>query len=297
MQVAALDTRFANDGAKTTLDLGQASPDLAWVANGPQAAGARAIFSVTDTASAARYGLQVASLSRAGDDGAQGVRVFIAPDTPGLVAGERAMTPTAVPGVLAPNPAATAPGAYPLTMLTYAAAMPRSLDPTTRPDFANFITYAVGPGQVEGLQFGQLPPGYAPLPFTLVAEANAAATTIRNGDPSPASAAAGLSGAGGLAMTTGPQAPTSTPTVGGITATVGGTTSATSTGALKGSTVPGQSKATVDIRKTGPRDRTPLAGVNGTRFVLLIALGTGVAATLAAHFIGKRRSPPRSPAP
>ena len=49
-------------------------------------------MTVTDSASAARYGLQAASLSRAGDDAAPSNRVFVAPDTASLLAGEQAMS-------------------------------------------------------------------------------------------------------------------------------------------------------------------------------------------------------------
>jgi len=88
MQAAAQATADSNDGGKTTLDVANPPPD-AWVANGPQESGDSFILSVTDSASAAQYGVQTASLSRAGDDSA--TPTFVAPDEQGLLAGEQAM--------------------------------------------------------------------------------------------------------------------------------------------------------------------------------------------------------------
>ena len=58
-------------------------------------------MSITDSASAARYGLQTASLSRAGDDTAN--PAFVRPDAAGILAGEQAMTPSPCSGVSSPT--------------------------------------------------------------------------------------------------------------------------------------------------------------------------------------------------
>jgi hypothetical protein len=181
LQTAAQETRAANDGAKLELDPFAASPAVAYISEGPERQGNRSLFSITDTASAARYGLQTASLSRAGDDAAS--RSFTAPDQAGLLAGVDAMAPSSVSGVSLPAPTTQPNGAYPLTMLTYGAVSPSGLDQTARNDYAAFIEYAAGPGQEPGLAFGQLPPGYAPLPDALRAQARDAAAEIRNGGP------------------------------------------------------------------------------------------------------------------
>lgn len=183
---AARLTRAANDGARTAADPHAASPDKVYRPDGPQALGTRAILSITDSASAAQYGLQTASLSRAGDNGPE--RAFVAPDAAGLAAGVEAMAPKGSRDVLEPNPRATVSSAYPLTALTYAAVAPLSLDDRARREYAAFVDYAAGPGQVPGRRFGQLPPGYAPLPTALRAQSAAAAATIR--DLRPASAPA-----------------------------------------------------------------------------------------------------------
>ncbi len=216
MRDAAANTRAANSGAKLIFQVGAPSPDTAWGANGPQVTGQHFLLSITDTADAARYGLQTAALSRSGDDGAN--RQFVAPDSAGLTAGEGAMKTSSVAGVLVPNPGSSASGAYPLTMLTYAAVAPDSLDQTARQDYASFVKYAAGPGQSPGFSLGSLPPGYVSLPSGLAAEATSAAATILN-PPSPTT-------------TTTTTAPTSTTTTTATTSTV-----ATSSQTTAGTTV------------------------------------------------------------
>jgi len=83
------------------------------------------------------------------------------------------------PAVLEPNPISAASGAYPLTALTYAAITPLSLDTAARSDYAAFLEYAAGPGQAPGLERGELPTGYAPLPSDLRTEAATAASRVR----------------------------------------------------------------------------------------------------------------------
>jgi hypothetical protein len=167
MQAAAASTGAANDGAKTTFNPAL-TPNTAWTSNGPQVPGTHFIISITDSASAAQYGLQTASLSRSGDDPSDPTkRIFVAPDTAGLTAGEQSFVPSAVAGVLEPDPSTPADGAYPLTMLTYAATQPETLTPAARKQYATFLLYAIGDGQTPGVETGQLPSGYVPLPGEL----------------------------------------------------------------------------------------------------------------------------------
>jgi hypothetical protein len=209
MEVAALATRNAGDGSKTVLDTDAVSPDTAWVGTPPQAPGIRAMLSVTDTASAARFGLQTARLSRAGDD-ATG-REFVAPDTAGLLAGHRAMQPSGVEGVSQGTPDTTTAGAYPLTMLTYAAVAPRPIDQPARDDYASFIDFSTTDGQTTGLEVGQLPPGYAPLPDDLRLQAHTAADLIRSGLPVPPEPEAAPTEIAAPAVTTRPVPAAATP--------------------------------------------------------------------------------------
>jgi len=172
MKSAAAAARAANSGSKTTFNPFASSKDTAWSSDGPQLPGTDYVLALTDTPHAAVLGLQTASLSRAGDDGA--TREFVAADSGGLLAGEKAMKVSPVAGVVVPNPASTMPGAYPLAMLTYGAVVPAQLSDTARAAYRAFLTFAVGSGQTPGAAAGNLPPGYIPLPTDLVAEAKAA---------------------------------------------------------------------------------------------------------------------------
>jgi hypothetical protein len=180
MKAGAQDASEANDQAKTTYSPTATSADAAWGSNGPQTPGTYVIMTVTDSASADLYGLQSASLSRSGDDTPPGSRVFVTPDSATLLAGEQAMTSSAMPGVLQTNVSTTTSDAYPLTMLTYAAATPETLSVSERSEYAAFIRYAVQAGQVNGPLPGQLPAGYVPLPSALQSQALTAADTILN---------------------------------------------------------------------------------------------------------------------
>ncbi|HET7713986.1 MAG TPA: hypothetical protein VFK94_07400, partial [Patescibacteria group bacterium] len=146
-----------------------------------QIQGSRTFLSLTNSASAFRYGIQTASLSRAGDNGPD--RKFVAPDVAGLSAGVTSMSAKSEPSVLEPDPTKVAPNAYPLTTLVYGAVAPLALDKQARNDYAAFIEYAAGEGQTPGYEYGKLPSGYAPLPKDLQVQAASTAKKIRDLQP------------------------------------------------------------------------------------------------------------------
>jgi hypothetical protein len=135
-----------------------------------QLSGDQQLIAIADTATANRYSLPVAKLRNAAGE-------FVAPTTESLTAGLAAMSPTDS-GVLVPDATKAAAGAYPLTVLSYGATSPAGLDSAARHDYAAFIDYAVTAGQQPGLQFGQLPLGYQPLPVTLQEQALAVAKAL-----------------------------------------------------------------------------------------------------------------------
>jgi hypothetical protein len=275
MNAAGQDVAESNNQAKASFDDDALTPDTAWTSNGPQVTGTSFIISITDSASAAQYGDQVASLSPSGDDGLN--RPFVTPDEQSLLAGEAAMTPSSVPGVLSPNPSSTAPNAYPLTMLTYAAATPESLDPTSRQNYATFLQYATGAGQTPGVNVGQLPAGYAPLPAALQTESLAAANAILN-PPSTSTA------------TTPTPAPTPTPTTPVTPPTPPPTTPYVATPVATSVTTTTQVPrvlATASLALNA--NRQPYFGVGAVRWAFLIVLGTGAAATLGTVLFEIRR--------
>ncbi|MGH3886486.1 MAG: hypothetical protein ACRDSZ_07925 [Pseudonocardiaceae bacterium] len=131
----------------------------------------RSLLAVVDAATADLYGLPTAMLQNAAGE-------FVAPGEAGLRAGLDAMKPSAVPGVLQPDPATMNRAAYPLTSLSYAATSPAALTEVAGRELATFLRYAAGPGQQPGILPGQLPPGYVPLPEPQRAQTLAAATII-----------------------------------------------------------------------------------------------------------------------
>ena len=279
MNAAAQAAADANDGGKTTPDPNATSADTAWSANGPQKSGTYFTLTVTDSASAAQYGLQTASLSRAGDDGT--TRTFVAPDEQSLSAGEEAMVPSSVPGVLLTNPAATAPDAYPLPVLTYAATTPVSLAATDRQNYATFLRYAAGAGQTPGEGVGQLPPGYAPLPAALQAQTLAAVNSILNPPVSATTTAAAPTPARGGPAATGRAAVASPRAQGSVSTEAPITTAPPSPVKL--------SKGPTNFATT----RTSPFGAGATRWALPACLIVGLVAFLSAPLVrrmGRRRT-------
>ncbi|MGB9136827.1 MAG: hypothetical protein WCB73_06295 [Pseudonocardiaceae bacterium] len=158
--------------------------------------GFQGLLAVVDAATAARYDLPTAQLLNAAGN-------YVAPTPESLLAGEAAMKPSAVAGVLASAPRASDPAAYPLTALSYAVTAPATLDAAAGKDYAAFLRYAAGPGQQQGLDPGQLPLGMVPLPDPLKAQTIAAATTIET------------------QTSKSPTSPTGPPPITGITGTTG----------------------------------------------------------------------------
>ncbi|WP_223690448.1 hypothetical protein [Leifsonia poae] len=141
--------------------------------------GYQRVLALTDTSSAAKYQVVTAQLRNAAGQ-------FVAPTQAGLTAAAAVMTPVAgQKQVVEYDPAGaaakTATTAYPLTMPVYAATNPAQGDSATRADYAAFIRYAATTGQTPGVDPGNLPPGYAPIPADWKAQAIGAAAAIQSG--------------------------------------------------------------------------------------------------------------------
>lgn len=300
-KTAARNIRRADDGAKIALNT---NPDAlvavtdVWKRDGAQNYPGRTILGITGAPDAKRYGLQSARLSRAGDDGPS--RRFIAPDQAGLVAAVDAMKPKGEPAVREPDPRAAVAGAYPLAELTYAAVKPLALDAKARDDFAAFVEYAAGPGQVPGFQPGQLPPGYAPLPVALRAQATAAAKTIRDlkptaepGDspaPGPGTPSPSRSKSPSTAARPASGRSADSPSGGG-TSPASGSASSASAQAPKDVALANTSNAAAkDNSPGGPRQlaRTPAIVVSAVRFVAPVLVAVMLASALGVLEITKR---------
>ena len=85
-------------------------------------------------------------------------------------------------------------GAYPLTMVIYAMVPTSGVKPAKAAAIARFLDFVAGPGQVPGVQPGDLAPGYLPLTAKMRAQTLSAATMVANqagnkASPSPSPAA------------------------------------------------------------------------------------------------------------
>jgi hypothetical protein len=191
------------------------------------------------------------------------------------------MTPVASQKqVLEYNPsgaaAKAAPGAYPLAMPIYAATNPAQADAKTRADYATFIRFAATTGQQPGVDPGQLPPGYAPIPAAWKTQAIGAAAAIQSGVAAPDETS---SGSGDLAPGTDA----------GDAGTTGDTGTGTAADAGTGST-PTTPAATGD--EAGPLSdgKTPKdPSVGGIPAIVPGGLAGGLVAAASVPIIGRLR--------
>lgn len=222
-----------------------------------QIGGQRSILGIADVPTAARYSLPMVALKNAAGK-------YVTPTDASLRAGLAQMKRSKVDGVLLPNPKASDPNAYPLTVVSYAVTSPQQLAQEDATAYAAFLRYAVTKGQVPGIEQGKLPEGYLPLTKKMVAQSLAAAAFIaRRGDPksaNPTKPAAEGDGGGGSSSGSGPDVVAGP---GAVAAPPGS------------STPPGQ---VVDPAAAPVSFRTPSDAAGAQRFVLLAALTLGVLA-------------------
>ncbi len=274
--------RAASDGARISANAFAQSASEVWTRVGPQSLGQRNMLALTDTPSAALFGLQMAHLSRAGDNRAD--RTFVTADTASISAGVAAMVAREQPAVLELDPAAVVPGAYPLTTLAYAAITPLSLEVKARSEYATFLDYAGGPGQVPGPELGKLPRGYVPLSEALRTQVADAAALVRNLVPVPDPATTSTTSTTVTASTSKPQ---SRPTTSRPTTTMPPSTVApptTQAPPTNDAAVP--TSTTIDVADvsadSSPTVLTPIANLAKSRFAVpglaVMALGSALGA-------------------
>ena len=169
MHEAAYRALRADANVKTSWDEFRAPP--AFISNGAQLPGHRFALALTDSASAARFGLHTAKLIN-------GAGQAVAATDIAILKGIGTMKDSDVAGVKVVDSAARVTGAYPLSMLTYAGV---NVCAATRAELANYsqlLTFAAGAGQVSGDAKGQLPQGYVPLGPGLSAQTMASVTVL-----------------------------------------------------------------------------------------------------------------------
>jgi hypothetical protein len=193
--------------------------------------GTQKVLAVASLEGATRYHNVTASLRNPAGN-------YVSPSNAGLLAAASVMTPlkdgSPVVGLDYSNAqVAQAKDAYPLAMPVYAAVNPlqqvstvtatATANKAALTSYANVIRYAVTDGQIPGVESGQLPPGYAPIPSAWKDQALKAATAIEQGisplsvltvtpKPVPAVAAAPASPAAAPVPEASAPAPTKSPT-------------------------------------------------------------------------------------
>ncbi|MFE4632073.1 hypothetical protein ACFRJ1_01670 [Streptomyces sp. NPDC056773] len=301
MHAAARASSRGDTLARTSWDATATPP--AYKKDPPQLAGSRAVLAVTDTATADRYGLVSAELLNAGGK-------FVAPEPAALIAAANARKAGA-DGVSAPDPAAADPGAYPLTVLTYAATVPADLTEAEGRDYGAMLAYAAGPGQTPGVAAGSLPHGYAPLPEPLRAQTRAAAQRVsteagKKPAPTPEPSAPSAPAPGGAGGTPSGPGGAVAPPASGTAGT--GTSGAAGTAAGGGSAAPAPAPASPSAPAAAapggpgaPGDSgapaaqaagtTPAWAVGALRNVLLICLVVGALAAFAGPLLPRLLPP------
>jgi hypothetical protein len=144
------------------------------VAIGREPPGSQFLLTVTSYGDAARYRLNTAALETqsSADPSAKitdaSGRTFVTPSPASLEAAARMLQPDSDAGVwdlpygtLRTDPGGA--GAYPGTMLVYAAVPTTGLPATDAAEYATWLRFAAGAGQVSGTANGQLPDGFLPL--------------------------------------------------------------------------------------------------------------------------------------
>lgn len=170
MHEGAYRARKADGNVKIVWDETRNPPSF--VSTGPQLPGQRFSLTITDSTSAARYGLQTARLVNAAGKA-------VAPTTEGIASGIASLVPSSTDGVLVTDPDKRVNAAYPLSMLTYAVVNVCAPTLPTLTDYADLLEYAIGTGQKQGDTLGQLPRGYVPLTPALTSQAVKAEKVIR----------------------------------------------------------------------------------------------------------------------
>lgn len=192
------------------------------------------VLGITDAPASAQFQTVTARLC---DDNGH----CVGADDQSLLTAQSRFTKTAAAGVLQTSTTPDeAGGAYPLTVPVYAAMNETGLSATDADAYAAMLRYIAATGNEPGLTPGLLPPGYAPLPASMLAQDAAAVKTLDHlaktagggppsghpVTPSPSSTAAGSNGSGlpgngephGKVISPSPSAsPSATPSPGATT--------------------------------------------------------------------------------
>ncbi|RNL79983.1 hypothetical protein [Nocardioides marmorisolisilvae] len=170
------------------------------------------VMAITTAATAARFQLPTAQLCSS--DGSH----CVGADAGSLTRAAARFVDGDAPGVEKPGSTDYAAGAYPLAQPVYVG-VSKTLPQAEREAYADALNYVVTTGQKPGFAPGSLPPGYAPLPKSMLAQAKAAIAALRagSGQTSTPGSSDGPGGTQTDAPADAPSAPAGGPTAAPVT--------------------------------------------------------------------------------
>jgi hypothetical protein len=136
----------------------------------PQIPGTRALIGVLDQGDGSAFRFPAAAIPN-------GAGNYVTPSTSHMLAALQG-TISDGNGTVLVNPASKVAKAYPLTMVIYAAVPISGTSHAKAAAIAKFLDFAAGPGQNPGVEPGQLPPGFAPLPASMRAQTRKIANEV-----------------------------------------------------------------------------------------------------------------------
>jgi hypothetical protein len=164
--------------------------------------GERGLFAILDEGEAAAFRFPVAEILN--DKGR-----YVAPSLKSMAAALPSLVPAGSSHITQDvDYAKQKAGAYPLTMVIYAMVPTSGVSAHKAAAIAKFLDYVAGPGQKRGVEPGELPAGFLPLPAKMRAETVQAATEVldQSGNKSTSSPSASPSSVASTSPTASPSA-------------------------------------------------------------------------------------------
>jgi ABC-type phosphate transport system substrate-binding protein len=155
----------------------------------PEQVGHRALLAIVGQGDSALNHFPTAAIRNAAGD-------YVRPSNAHMAAALKHMSSDGS-GTLQVNLTNKDPKAYPLTMVIYAMVPTSGLPHAKAAAIARFLDFAAGAGQTTGVQPGQLPPGYLPLPASLQARTRKLAVEVANQTGNHGGGGGGGGGSGG----------------------------------------------------------------------------------------------------
>jgi ABC-type phosphate transport system substrate-binding protein len=158
----AVDYQAVSQDAGANVSTVQPNGTTNYTKDPAQPVGHRALIAVVDQGDSALNHFPTAAIRNAAGD-------YVRPSNAHMAAALKHMSSDGS-GTKQVNLTNKDPQAYPLTMVIYAMVPTSGLSHAKATAIARFLDFAAGPGQTPGVEPGQLPAGYLPLPASMRAE-------------------------------------------------------------------------------------------------------------------------------